>query len=388
MKLFVLLSRFPYPLEKGDKLRAFHFIQELAKQHDIYLCCLSDQPVNEHQIQKIKPLTKELHVFQQSKAITYFNTAVQFFTDKPYQKGYFYQRGIQKKINELIQRIQPDHIFCQLIRTAEYVKDFHTIPKTIDYMDALARGMFRRGEIAKGLAKKMYLSEGKRLAVYENRIFDYFNHHVIISSQDKKCIQHPDAEKIHVIENGIGEQFLNYTCTQKKEFDLVFVGNLNYAPNIEGSETLVNEVLPELLKKNIRPSVLIAGATPHARVLSLQSDQVTVKSWTEDVRDYYCSGRIFVAPLFIGTGLQNKLLEAMALHLPCVTTPLVNNALGAKDSESILLAANPREFADCIARLISDTSLAQRIASNGKAYVTSTFSWAKAAEKLEGVFRS
>ena len=144
MKLFVLLSRFPYPLEKGDKLRAFHQIKELSKQHEIVLCALSDQKVAQSSIDKLQEYCKAIHIIKLPKWKIYWNLFWQLlFTDKSLQVVYFYNKSAQKKINRIITEYQPDHIYGQLIRVAEYIKNI-PIPKTLDYMDALARGMERR----------------------------------------------------------------------------------------------------------------------------------------------------------------------------------------------------------------------------------------------------
>jgi hypothetical protein len=97
MKLAVLLSRFPYPLEKGDKLRAFHQIKELSKHHDIYLICLSDQKIQENWRTEVQKYCKELNVFKLNFFTIYFNTFKQLFTDKPFQTGYFYSSSVKRK---------------------------------------------------------------------------------------------------------------------------------------------------------------------------------------------------------------------------------------------------------------------------------------------------
>jgi glycosyltransferase involved in cell wall biosynthesis len=134
--------------------------------------------------------------------------------------------------------------------------------------------------------------------------------------------------------------------------------------------------------------VLICGANPGTRVQKLAQKNVEIQGWVEDIRASYVSGKIFLAPLFIGTGLQNKLLEAMALGLPSITTPLANNALGAKNDESILLAETAQEFADKIIHLLDNQTIAQSIAKSGRSYVSTHFSWQQSAEKLESVFQS
>lgn len=384
MKLFVLLSRFPYPLEKGDKLRAYHQIRELSKKHEIHLCCLTDQTIQKEWVDELDQFCHSIQIFRLKKGGIYINTALQLFSDKPYQVGYFYQSSIHRKIQQSIKDIQPDHIYCQLIRTAEYVKNIHNIPKTIDYQDALSKGMFRRAESARGLMKRLFLAEGKRLGEYENRIFDYFNHHTIISEQDRQFINHPSNHEILVVENGISEDFFEYAPQDEKNCELVFVGNMNYPPNIQCAEYIVNEILP-LLDSTYR--LKLAGASPHARIIELGNHpKVEVTGWIDDIKSAYTSGKIFLAPLFIGTGLQNKLLEAMALGIPCITTTLANNALKAENGKEILTAETAQEFAHHIQRLMSDETAHQSISASAKAFVRTNFSWESSVNKLEQLF--
>jgi sugar transferase (PEP-CTERM/EpsH1 system associated) len=384
MKILVLLSRFPYPLEKGDKLRAYHQIKELSKKHEIILCSLTDQPVKPEWSKELEKFCSEIHTYQLKKPLIYWNTIKQTLTQKPFQIGYFYQRSIQKKINRLIEVAKPDHIYCQLIRTTEYVKNVHTIPKTVDFMDALSKGMERRSEISHGLRKWLFAIEGKRLSAYENRVFDYFNHHTIISEQDRNYINHPQKNAIAIIENGISDDFLNYKNDTPKIYDLVFTGNMNYAPNIECAEYLVNEIFPLLLKQKPGIKLLLAGANPNQRVKNLENKQsIFVSGWVEDIRESYAQGKIFVAPLFIGTGLQNKLLEAMAIGLPVVTTSLANNALAAVNGESILIAKDAATFANHIFNLLDNSDLLDKIAQNGHNFVASKFDWENSVKKLE-----
>lgn len=383
MKIFVILSRFPYPLEKGDKLRAYHQLVELAKNHQVILCALSDQKVEDSWKEILEKKGIETHVFELKKPLLYWNTLKQILTNKPYQTGYFFQREIQSKILRLLEKEAPDHIYCQLIRTTEYVKNIHHIPKTLDYMDALSKGMYRRAKIASGVKKRLFTIEGKRLAEYENRIFDYFNHHTIISKQDRSFISHPQRDQIVIIENGIGEEFSNYPANNSPQYDLVFTGNMNYPPNVESAVFLAEEVYPLLKADFPNLTLLLSGADPNQRVKELAlKDKIMVTGWIDDIRTSYAAGKLFVAPLQIGTGLQNKLLEAMAMGRPSITTPLANNALNAVHNETILIASNATEFAEAIRTLLTDPELYDRLAQNGKTFVLKTFSWPHAVERL------
>ncbi len=386
MKLAVVLSRFPFPLEKGDKLRAYHQIKELSKKHEIYLFCLSDQEVKEDWKTEVQQFCKELHVFRLNTLLIAWNTARQIFTELPFQVGYFYQRGIHKKINQHIGRIKPDHIYCQLVRSAEYVKNFHTIRKTIDYMDALGLGMQRRSVISRGILRWLFAAEGRRLTAYENRIFDYFDGHTAISEQDRQFINHPQNRDIAIVENGTDDRFFDYVKKVPVLYDLVFVGNLNYPPNIECAEFIAREILPDVRKVIPTASLLLSGANPHKRVRDLSRlDGITVSGWVDDIRESYASAKIFTAPLFIGSGMQNKLLEAMALEIPCITTPLANNALKAVKNEHIFIAGDRDKFVETILHLLKDKALASSVACAGKEFVQARFQWPIAVKKLEEV---
>ncbi|PHR44205.1 MAG: glycosyltransferase [Fluviicola sp.] len=377
-KLVVFTSRFPYPLEKGDKLRAYHQIKELSSYFEIHLFSISEQKVQRAHLDELKKYCSEVHTFYLSPIKKWSGAFFNVFGKKPIQVGYFYNWSIHKKVKRLIEKIKPDHIYAQLIRSSEYVKHYHDCPKTIDYMDALSKGLERRSETATGLKKWIFQMEFKRLMDYENSIFEYFENHTIISEQDRKYIFHKHRDQIEIVPNGVNTDYFKIS-TKEKRADLVFTGNMSYPPNITASKYIVQEVLP-LLNKNIK--IILAGANPSKEVLALQSDQVEVTGWVDDIRTCYTAAKVFVAPMFIGTGLQNKLLEAMAIGVPCVTTTLANNALGAEVNEEVLLANDAESFRDKIMELLNNETKSQYISKNAKRFVQDNYDWKPVTRKL------
>ena len=383
-KLFVILSRVPFPLDKGDKLRAYHQLKVLSKKYEVYLACLTDEKFDEKVHAALSEISCSHQIYALNKFFIFWNLIKGLFSQKPFQVHYFYQKRIHRKIQKEIAVIQPDFIYCQLIRVAEYVKDYHHIPKTLDYMDAFSMGMKRRRDVGKGLNKLLTNIEFQRLKLYENRIFDYFNHHTIISEQDRAHISHSNHERIKVIKNGIDESFFNFIYLGEVDFDFVFVGNLSYAPNVACCEFILDELMPKLRELNPAIKGLFAGTSPHEKIISKAKfhPEITISGWVPDIKNAYAAARICIAPLFIGTGLQNKLLEAMALGVPCVTTSLANNALKATPQKEILIADSVEAFTQQIITLLENKVLRESLSAEGKSFVKSNYNWEHATAQI------
>lgn len=161
-----------------------------------------------------------------------------------------------------------------------------------------------------------------------------------------------------------------------------------YAPNVDAACHLVNDIMPLVWSRMPSATVLLAGADPKPAVRSLASKRVTVSGRIPDIREAYASAQLFVAPMRIGSGLQNKLLEAMSMNLPCVTTPLANTPLGAVDGEQILVGDRPQSLADAIVSLLDSPQRCARIAAAGNAFVHDHYSWNAAVQPLENLFNA
>jgi len=368
MKIFILLSRMPYPLEKGDKLRAFQQIKALSQKHDIHLFALNPGQLHPDALEHLKPYCKSIKVVMLSRMHIFLNLLYTVFRRLPFQVGYFYSPSIAYKIREKIKQVNPDVIFCQLVRVAEYVKDIKDIPRIIDYQDVFSRGMEQRAEKAFFVLRPFLNFEARLLKKYENKVFDWFDERIIISGQDRSHIPHPDRERIRIVPNSIDRSKFQ-PAAGVKDTDLLFVGNMNYEPNIDCAVYLVREILPLVRKQLPGLKLEIAGADPSYRVTSMASESVKITGWVNNMSRTYAKAKVFCAPMRMGTGLQNKLLEAMAMKVPCVTTSLCNNALRAEPGKSILIGDEPQSFADHIVTLLKDENKAAVIAENAYHFI-------------------
>ena len=383
MKIFVLLPRIPYPLEKGDKLRAFNQIKQLAKHNEIILCALNDNAkVNEQDaFRALQPYCQSINFIKISKPQILLGLVRAFLRGLPLQCGYFYNRRAAKKIDALIAKHKPDMLFGQLLRVAEYIRH-KDIPKAIDYQDIFSYGMKRRADVASFVTRPIYNMEYRRLSRYEAAIFDDFDVKTIISEPDRKLFPHEKRDEILIVPNGVDHDYFK-PMEREKKYDLVFTGNMSYPPNVNAVEYLANEILPIVWKTLPEAKMYIAGATPDPRVKKAASDKIIVSGWLDDIRDAYAQSRVFIAPMRIGTGLQNKLLEAMSMRLPAITSPLANASLGAKPDEEILIGSNAEEMANNIITLLTNTQKSEQIAQAGFDFTNRVYDWGKATEILE-----
>ena len=383
MKIFVLLPRIPFPLEKGDKLRAFNQIKQLAKHNEIVLCALNDNAKVSEQdaFRALQPYCQSINFIRFNKLQILLGLVRAFFKGLPMQCGYFYNRKAAKKVNALIAKHKPDMLYGQLLRVAEYIRH-KEIPKAIDYQDIFSYGMKRRADIASFITRPIYNMGYRRLKHYEASIFDDFDVRTIISEPDRKLFPHDKRDEILIIPNGVDHDFFK-PMEREKKYNLVFTGNMSYPPNVNAVEYLANEILPIVWKSRPETTLYIAGATPDPKVKKAASERIIVSGWLDDIRDAYAQSRVFIAPMRIGTGLQNKLLEAMSMRLPAITSPLANASLGAKPNEEILIGSNAQEMAQHIITLLTDTQKAEQIAQAGFDFTNRVYDWGRATERLE-----
>jgi glycosyltransferase involved in cell wall biosynthesis len=192
---------------------------------------------------------------------------------------------------------------------------------------------------------------------------------VVLEASNKQFIKE-DMSKI--------KHLMNYK-SEETSHDLVFIGNMSYPPNVEAVE-----YISDLLNDLPETTCLIAGANPNPTVKKIcaQNKQIEMRGWVKDIRTAYCDGKIFIAPMMIGTGMQNKLLEAMALGIPCITTSLANNAIKAEHMNSIIVADSKEAFIRSIQLLLNNTELYQMIARNAKDFVQNSYSWEESTRSL------
>lgn len=381
MKIFFLTSRVPYPINKGDKLRAYHQMRLLYDSHKIYLFSLNDEGRKNIDVAELNKISHIQKISYLSKLAITKNILNGIFTKLPFQTSFFFSKKIKKTLDEEINKFKPDLIFCQLIRMAKYIDDIKSIPRVIDYIDVLSQGLIRRKNTSNILLKPILKSEYNRVLKYEHKVFNAFGNGIIITKNDRDYLSFNAKNSVEIIPNGIDHHFFS-PVEKEKDIDILFAGNMNYPPNIDAVLYFVKNVLPIVRITNPDINFYIVGATPSPKIKRLASRNVIITGWVNDIREYYSRAKVFIAPMQIGTGLQNKILEAMSMAVPCVISSLAQCGIGAKSPMEILVADDPVKFSEFINKILSDILFAKNLGTASRLFIQKNYSWDEIGAKL------
>jgi len=393
-RLAVVTPRFPLPLNKGDRLRIHHQLAILHRHFEVDLHCLSFRRVEPEERAAMQDRCDHLTVYR----LHWFRALIRMLwaplSRRPFQVLLFTERKHIRTMRANILGRKPDILLAQMIRTAEYVKDFDEVPHVLDIMDTLHAGAEREAQRAPIWKRPLLLEEGRRLVRYEHRMPNYFDACTIISSQDRDLLPHPDRHSVTIVPNGVDTDFFNPESNIPElegtdgEFDVAFCGNLGYSPNVVAARFIVQEIAPAFKRLTGRPlRILLSGAHPAQAVLSLSGHHVHVAANVPDIRSAYLSAPLFVAPMLVNTGLQNKLLEAMALARVCITTPRTLSALGKDPGTTIVPAENPDQFARQIERWLDVPEQGRELGNQARNWVRKEFDWTSATATLVALLR-
>lgn len=382
MRIAFITPRFPYPLDKGDKLRAFHQIRLLAKNHEVGLFALSDRKVTKADMDQVKAFIRQMHVqhlhpWQIAMALLRALPA-----KTPFQAAYHEHGKALENLRYFLQSFRPDLVFFQLLRTMPYLEAAAGYPLALDMMDPFAKNLRLRLPYASSLLRIFLEEEEARMDYYERIAFERFGKVAIISRRDRDDIRSPVRDEAFLLPNGIESDYYRPQSVEKY-WDVCFVGSMRYPSNIEAAVFLTREVMPRVWDSLPQARLVLVGADPPQRIRRLGNTRVWVTGRVLDTRPYYQASRIFCAPMFLNTGMQNKILEAMSMELPVVTTHRVNEAIGAEPGKHILLAEDAVAMAGQVVLLLQNPLQAAAIGSEARRFVSKHYSWDTVAECLE-----
>ena len=378
MNILYLAHRIPYPPNKGDKIRSFNILKYLARDHTLYLSTILEQKSDEKYLTDLKELCKEVYAVQMHKQIRLIKC---LFQRNPFSVAYFYHKSLQDFVNKTLKQNKIEAVICICSSMAEYVfrtpvfreNKMNGLKLIIDYID-LDSDKWRQYSQHRGFPfRQIYKIEHRRLAKYEMKINQAFDHSIFVSPQEARNFKslNSDLKSTIVIPNGVDIEYFKpkVKLPANKNPILLFTGVMDYFANVDGVKWFSQNIF-HLIKAEIPGAQFyIVGMRPTKTVRNLAKiEGVHVTGYVQDIRKYYSMADICVVPLRIAQGIQNKVLEAMATGNAVVATSNAARGISCQRNSDILVVDDEQSFVDSTIALLKDDT--RRLEMGAKAVET------------------
>ncbi len=370
-KILIVTTRFPFPLYSGDRLRIYNIFKNLSKKNKIDLIYTSS---NHNLKEKIKFINKA--IFVKTNIIkSIFFTMYFLLKGKPLQVGYFFSQKMKEEINRIHKNY--DSIIFHLIRGSEFLPRDYKGKKILEMTDVISNNYvqtYNRLHFFNPL-KYLYLIEHLFLKKYEKKIQHFFDHVVLVSQKDVQSFL--VKKKIKVIPNGTNNSKKIFKFN-KKNNDVVFIGNINYLPNKIACYEFIKIIMPKLKERGLHINFKIIGKTSlFLKFLLSRFENVEVFSQVKST-EKFCKGAFCgICNINIAAGVQNKILEYMRIGLPTITSERCFNAAHFKKNKDILVYKNQKELINHIIKLKTNKNLSNKISSGCYKKIKNKFTWEK-----------
>lgn len=384
-RVLFVTSGTPYPLIDGGALRIYQDLLFLKKMGcSIDLVYVTNKEDEETVRNGLKPICENVYRYHISKLHSCWNVLLGFIKNKyPMQINYFFLPKVKKWIVE--NQSNYDLMFCIGARTAEYIRNCTSF-KAIDYIDAVSLNYEKARHQKKNIWKLLYNIDYRLMSDYEKFLLDKFDIRITISETDRMAIVEGTDYQLDIVRNYYKINPEKYVEHKKDNHNIVFVGSMFYDPNVVAAVYFVKEVFPAILERYPDAKFYIVGNRPTKEVLNLASENVIVTGFVDDVWPYLKDSGVVVVPMQSGAGLQNKVLEALAIRACIVTTTTGTGGLVHDDGEPFI-ARNTEEMVMMIGDIFEmGIEQRQKITNKGFEYLKKYYSEKVVFESFKRLF--
>ncbi len=399
MRILFLSHRIPYPPNKGDKIRSYHQLRYLLERGQVYLGALIDDRRDLKYVEDLKRFCADTSFIAIDTKKKKLVSAMRQLTGcGPASVYYFHESALQKWVNALLEAEKIDLVFCFSSTMAEYL--FRSpawnrlkqkgVRLLMDFCDVDSRKWYDYSTINKWPLSTFFKREGMLLQKYEQQIADSFDACFLVSSREKRLFHGiHETDNVSVLQNGVDLDFFSgATCSSALPGNerpvLVFTGAMDYDVNIDGVLWFVAEAWKQIKETKRETELYIVGSNPVKEIQALALDSsITVTGYVKDIRKYYNMATVCIAPLRIARGIQNKVLEAMAMKKPVVCTSNAFEGILATPEKELMVADTPAGFASRVILLLDNREKREELAENARLCVEKKYSWEAQLAQLD-----
>ena len=385
--LLFLPQRCPYPPNKGDKIATWHILKFLLARYNVHLGTFIDDPADWHHADFLRSKCASVHLEGLTPRTAKIKSLRGFLTGEALSVAYYRHPGMQNWVNQrLAGGVKRVFVFSSAI--AQFVTQAQGCTRIMDFCDLDSDKWRQYAQTCSWPMSWVYAREAKKLLEWERKIAHTFDRSLFISAAeaaDFKALAPESASKVDVLSNGVDADYFSpakqYDTPFTSQPQLVFTGAMDYRPNIDAVVWFAHEAFPHIRRQQPNAGFCIVGSKPAAEVQALVAlPGITVTGRVEDVRPYLAHAACVVAPLRIARGIQNKVLEGMAMAKPVVCSPQALEGIEAKEGKEVHMADTPRAFAAaCLQVMRGEVEMGQA----ARARVLETYDWGARLARLD-----
>lgn len=393
MKILYITPSFQHPTVRGPH-RHYYFIRELSKRHEITLLTLARHHVNSDALSEMKSYTRELHLFDVNGgaelALAKSPAKLPVVGERLKGRAVIQNglRQMKERFQHLLQINSFDVVLFHGKSMFPVIEDCSGLPLVVDFCDATSMRIREEMKYASPMRRPWLLWRLKQMRRIESRLIAKTPFLAFVSLRDRNAAQ-VVSDRAKVVPIGVDSQYWKRKNHHYDSNCIIFTGVMDYGPNHDAAVFLIEKILPMLREKQSHVEVLLVGRAPRPELIEIakRAGGVTVTGAVEDLRPHLERAAAFVAPLRYASGTQNKLLEAMAMEVPVITTGLSADGLYVEggDEPPVLRADDESQFVEAIGSIFENSQLRARLAKHGREYVESHFNWLRSAEILESL---
>lgn len=381
--ILYLVHRLPYPPNKGDKVRSYHLLKHLAAKHRVFLGTFVDDPDDMQHIETVRNFCSDLHVARLKPKFAKIRSLYALLAGEPLTLRYFRDSRLQTWVDRILYQQQIDAVVVFSSAMAQYVESISRIPVLVDFVDVDSAKWTQYAPNHRWPMSWLYKREGMRLLAYEREVAARSVRSFFVTEAESALFSGlaPECEvRVDALCNGVDADYFSPDINRpspyaEDQIPVVFTGAMDYLPNIDAVRWFATEILPTIREHRPQIHFYIVGRSPSPQVLSLASANVTVTGTVPDVRPYLQHASVVVAPLRIARGIQNKILEAMAMAKPVIASTECAGAVDAILGQELLTASTSSDFIAEIEVLLQDSERSRRIGEAARQRVLARYSW-------------
>jgi sugar transferase (PEP-CTERM/EpsH1 system associated) len=388
MNILYVCHRFPYPPKRGGKIRPFNMIRHLSAQgHKVTVCSLVRSDAEAEEGAGIAPFCESFEMGHVSNPVQALRMVAGLPLTTPSSMGFFRSNQLARRVRELLAQRRWDLIFVHCSSVAQYVEHVSDVPKILDFGDMDSQKWLEYANYKPFPLSLGYTLEGHKMLAAEKRLARRFDLCTATTRAEWETLEgYGTGAATDWFPNGVDAGYFKPSEEPYDADTISFIGRMDYYPNQEGMSRFCSQTWPLLKAKRPALKLLIVGADPSPEMRKLgELPGVTVTGSVPDVRPYILGSALMVAPLNIARGTQNKILEAMAMGVPVVTSSIAAGGVDAQAPEHFLVADSPADTCAAILRVLEQPGERQRLSTAGRERMLSHHAWPHSMQRLDRI---